>query len=85
MAILSLAPSTGRSEDHVSGSDDLTRVLGEQLRHRVADLAVESSGKKCITVTGRSKTYHGKQLATHALFLAVPGVAVRNDIIVRDD
>jgi hypothetical protein len=36
-------------------------------------------------VTGRSKTYHGKQLATHALFTAAPGSEVRNHIVVCGD
>jgi len=60
----------------------LTRVLGAHLRHLVADLTVESCDRRCVTVTGRSKTYHGKQLATHALFHALPGVEVRNHIVV---
>ena len=80
--MVSIATATNRSVAQASQTEELTRVLGAHLRHLVADLSVESCDKKCITVTGRSKTYHGKQLATHALFCAVPGVEVRNQIVV---
>lgn len=83
--MVSLTSSTSRSDGQRGKTDELTRVLGAHLRHHIADLTVESSDKKCITVTGRSKTYHGKQLATHALFTAVPGVEVRNHIVVCRD
>ncbi|MBA3314514.1 MAG: hypothetical protein H0T47_14665 [Planctomycetaceae bacterium] len=80
--MVSIASGKGRSKSRYANSDELTRVLGAELRHLVTDLSISARDKAAITVTGRSKSYHGKQLATHALFTAVPGVEIRNDITV---
>jgi hypothetical protein len=61
--------------------DELARSLRFGLRHQVSDLSV-SAGSEELTVTGRSRTYYGKQLVTHAVRAAVPGVALRNEVIV---
>ncbi|HEX6985879.1 MAG TPA: hypothetical protein VF170_10895 [Planctomycetaceae bacterium] len=62
--------------------DDLARSLRTELRHRVTELAVHAADEEGLTVTGRSRTYYGKQLATHALLAAAPGVPLRNEIVV---
>jgi hypothetical protein len=82
--VVSFAPERRRSEFRRRQNDELARILGARLRHVVSDLSLDATHANCITVTGRSKSYHGKQLATHALFTAAPGFEICNEIVVGD-
>jgi hypothetical protein len=56
------------------------RILGRTGR-RVHDLSIEVSAE-CITLRGRTQTYHVKQLALSAIREALPKFVIHNGIEV---
>ena len=70
-----------RTTAGLNALDELSRNLCSGLRHQVSGLAVLGDDEE-LTVVGRSRTYYGKQLATHAVQTALPGVPLRNEIVV---
>jgi hypothetical protein len=59
----------------------LLRRVDANTYHQVQDLDVACEGD-CVVVTGRSRTYYVKQLATQAVLTAAPDVRIANEIVV---
>jgi len=59
----------------------LLRQIDAKTYRQVQDLVVASDGD-CVVVTGRSRTYYVKQLATHAVLSAAPDDRIANEIVV---
>jgi hypothetical protein len=59
----------------------LLRQIDAKTYHQVQDLVVASEGD-CVVVTGRSRTYYVKQLATQAVLSAAPDIKFANEIVV---
>lgn len=62
--------------------DEVVGRICSRLRHQVTELRVDAAEGQSLTVTGRSRTYYGKQLVTHAFQAAAPGIALRNEVVV---
>jgi hypothetical protein len=75
-----LNPQTERDD-----AAELARHIERYVRWRTAgmvrDLRVEVVGEQ-VVLSGRTSTYHAKQLATHGAQDAVPDVQLVNDIEV---
>lgn len=75
------SPLSGSSE---IDAEQLARAVDASTHRRIQDLDVISDGYRVI-VTGRSRSYYVKQLATQAIVSALPHVELDNEIVVCPD
>ena len=59
----------------------LFRHINAETHRQVKDLEIECMADRVI-VTGRSRSYYVKQMATQAVFAAAPGAKLDNEIVV---
>ena len=70
------------SQTHRMDRDEvLLQQIDAKTYHQVQDLDVACEGD-CVVVTGRSRTYYVKQLATQALQSSSPDIRIANEIVV---
>jgi hypothetical protein len=69
------------SVDSVQLRQDLARKVREWTGQRVRDLTIEV-GTGGIVLRGRSPSYYVKQLAQQGVWELLPGVGLRNAIVV---
>lgn len=60
---------------------ELQRQVESVTHRQVCDLGIDYEGSR-VMLTGRSRTYYVKQLATHAVLSAYPEVRLENRILV---
>jgi len=61
--------------------EELGRSIDSKTHRQVRDLKINCSGKR-VRLTGRSRTYYAKQLATQAVCSLLPGAQLENEIMV---
>ena len=69
------------SVDAVRLRQDLTRQVRERTGRRIRDLTIEV-GTNGVVLRGRSPSYYVKQLAQQGVWELLPGVGLRNAIVV---
>lgn len=65
----------------VADKDLLTRGVNSITQRQVMDLQIDFDGSH-VKVTGRTRTYYIKQLATHAIRALCPSARLENEILV---
>lgn len=65
----------------VTDKELLTRGVNSITRRQVIDLEIDFDGHH-VKVTGRTRTYYIKQLATHAIRALCPAARLENEILV---
>lgn len=82
MATAPAMRSAGVSHQHqMERQELLLRRVDAGTYRQIQDLDVACVGNR-VVVTGRSRTFYVKQLATQAVFTAAPGVKIANEIDV---
>ena len=70
-----------RNPSEMDREEALFRLIDAETHRQVKDLEIECKADRVI-VTGRSRSYYVKQLATQAVFAAAPGAKLDNEIVV---
>lgn len=70
-----------RNHSEMDRENALFHRIDAETYRQVKDLEIECSDDRVI-VTGCSRSYYVKQLATQAVFSAAPGVKLDNEIVV---
>ena len=70
-----------RNHPEMDREDALILRIEAETYRQVQDLQIECDADH-VVVTGRSRTYYTKQLATQAVLAVAPGAKLENEIVV---